>query len=53
MKGTTKIIQRIQEILMEDKTNTISYASMRAGLELGYDIDQIKQALEEYRTCGL
>ena len=51
-KSTTKIIQKIQSILIENPNQSIVYASMKAGLELGYPIDEVKFALEEFRKAG-
>lgn len=52
MTSTTMIIQKIQEILVAQPEQTIEYASMKAGIELGTTIDVVKKALEDYRKAG-
>ena len=52
MKQTTKIIQRIQKILIEQPEQTFLYASWKTALELGYTKEEVAQAVEQYRKAG-
>jgi len=44
-----KIINKMQEILIDEPTQTKEFAMMRTGLELGATYDDVKEGVESYR----